>query len=63
MHLEAVGRVSMRDLCFEVRWQIDDVDGSERAFLGAYSTTYAQPFGNEGDLGLWRHLDTKFASP
>jgi hypothetical protein len=41
MQLEAVGRVSMRDLSLEVRRQVDDVDGIEWAFLRADTTSYA----------------------
>lgn len=35
MQLETVRRVSMRDLCLEVRGQVYDVDSVERTLLGA----------------------------
>lgn len=50
MELEAVGRVSMGDMGFKVGWQIDDVDGTEGAFLGANTASNAEGFGNECDL-------------
>jgi hypothetical protein len=39
MELEAVGRVSMRNMGFEVCWKIDNIDGAKWTFLGADSTT------------------------
>jgi hypothetical protein len=50
MELEAVRRVSMSDLGFEVRGQIDDVDGTKRALLRADSTSDAQILRDEGNL-------------
>lgn len=41
MQLEAVRRVSMSDLCFEVGGQVDNMDGTERALLWADTTTNA----------------------
>ena len=35
MELEAVGRITMRDLRLEVCGKIDDIDGSKGAFLDA----------------------------
>lgn len=39
MKLEAVGRVSMRNMGLEVGWQIDNVDSSERTLLWADTAT------------------------
>jgi hypothetical protein len=39
MEFEAVGRVSMRNVGFEVRWKIDDIDRPKRAFLRADAAT------------------------
>jgi hypothetical protein len=39
MELEAVGRVPMRDMRFEVCWKIDNVDSAEGAFLRADTTS------------------------
>ena len=44
MQLEAVGRISMGDLCLQIGWQVDDIDGSKGAFLGTDTTTYTQAF-------------------
>jgi hypothetical protein len=41
MQLEAVCRVSMGDLSFQVGGQIDDIDGVERTLFGADTTTNA----------------------
>ena len=61
MQLEAVGRVTVGDLCLEVGGQVDNVDGTERAFLRADTATDTEALGNEGDLGLGCHFDTKLA--
>lgn len=61
MQLEAVRRVSVRDLGLEVRGQVDDVDCVERALLGADTAAYAQALGDEGDFGLIRHFDAQLA--
>jgi len=50
MELEAVGRVSMGDLGLEICWQIDDVDGTEGAFLRTDTTPDAKTLRNESDL-------------
>jgi hypothetical protein len=42
MQLERVRRVSVGDLGLEVRRQVDDVDGIERAFLWADTAPNAQ---------------------
>lgn len=63
MELEAVRRVPVRDLRLEIRWQVDDVDGAEWAFLDANSTSYAKPLGNEGYFGLRSHFNTELAGP
>lgn len=59
MELEAVRRVSMGNLGFEVGRQIDDVDGTERAFFRTDATSNAETFRDEGDLGLRGDFDTE----
>lgn len=61
MQFEAVGRVAVGDLGLEVGGQVDDVDGVERAFLGANTTTNAEALGDEGNFGLGRDLDAQLA--
>jgi hypothetical protein len=61
MELEAVGRVPVCDLGFEIRRQIDDADGAERAPLRADTTSYAQSFGDVGNLRLRSHFDAELA--
>lgn len=63
MELEAVGRVPVGDLGFQVGGQVDDVDGAERTLLGTDTTTDTQALGDEGDLGLGSHFDTELARP
>lgn len=62
MELEAVGGIAMCDLGFEVRWQVDDVDCSEWAFLGADTASYAQGLGDESDFRVGGDFDTKTAT-
>src|SRR3954447_17854376 len=50
MELEAVGGVSVGDMGFEVRWKIDDIYRTERAFLGANTTSTAKTLRYEGDF-------------
>lgn len=50
MQLEAVGRVTVSDLCLEVGRQIDNVDGTERTFLRTYTATDTEALGDEGDF-------------
>ena len=40
----------MGDLGFEIGWQIDNVDGSKRALLGADTASNAKVLGDEGNL-------------
>jgi hypothetical protein len=49
--LEAVGRVAVGDLGLEVGGQVDNVNGTEWALLGADTTTNTQSLGDEGNLG------------
>lgn len=51
----------MGDLGFQVGGQVDNVDGTERTFLGTDTTTDAKAFRDEGDLGLGSDLDTELA--
>lgn len=50
----------MGDLGLEVRWQIDDVDGVERAFLRTDTASNAQTLGDEGDLGFGSNFNAQF---
>lgn len=59
MKLEAVGRVTMRDLALEVRRQVDDGNRIEGAFLGADTTTNAETLRDEGDSRIRGHLDAQ----
>ena len=61
MELEAVGRVAVGDLSFQVGRQVDDVNGTERTFLRANTATDTQALGDESDLGLGSDFDTKFS--
>ena len=63
MEFEAIGRISVGDLSFQICWQVDDIDGSEWAFLRADSASDAQPLRNKSDFRIWRNLDAKFPSP
>lgn len=56
MQLEAVGRISVRDLGLKVGWQIDDGDSIEGTFLRADTATNTQSFGNESDFALRGNL-------
>ena len=57
MELEAVGRVTMRDLALEVGGKVDDGDGAEGAALGADTTTDAELLRDEGQSRRGGHLD------
>lgn len=59
--LEAVCGVSMCDLGFQVRRQIDDVDCTKWAFLHTDTTSDAKSFRYEGNLRLRRNLNTELA--
>lgn len=59
MQLETVGRVAVGDLGLQVGRQVDDVNGTEWAFLRTDTTTNAQALGDERDLGLGSHFDAK----
>jgi len=53
----------MGDLSLEVGRQVDDVDGVKGTFLGTDTTSNAETFGDEGDLGIGGDFDTQFARP
>jgi hypothetical protein len=59
MKFEAVGRVSMRNMGLEVGRQIDDVDGSKRAFFRTNAATNAQTLGDEGNLRFGSDFDAE----
>ena len=50
VELETVCGVPVCDLGFKIRRQVDDVDGTERAFLNADTTSNAEPLRYEGNL-------------
>ena len=57
--LEAVGRITVGDLGFQVGRQVDDVDRTERTFFGTDTAADTQALGDEGDLGFRRNFDTQ----
>lgn len=61
VELEAVGRVTVGDLRFEVGGQVDNVDGIERTFLRADTATDTETLRDEGDLGRAVDLNTKLS--
>ena len=63
MELETVRRVPVSDLRLEVRWQVDNIDGTEWTLLDTYPTAYAKPLRNEGYLRLRGHLNAELAGP
>jgi hypothetical protein len=63
MELEAVGRVSMRNMGLEIRWKVDDIDGAKWAFFRTDTATNTETFGNEGDLRLGGDFNTKPTAP
>ena len=63
MELEAVGRISMGDLRFKVRRQVDDVDGAEWALFWAYAASDTEGFRDESDFGVWGDFDAELAGP
>lgn len=52
MQFKAVGRVSVRHMRLEVGGQIDDVDCAKWTLFGANTTTDAERFRDEGNLGF-----------
>lgn len=60
--LEAVGAITVGDLALEVRWQVDNGDGVERALLGADTTTDAERLGNEGEARVGSDLNAELAT-
>lgn len=50
-------------MSLEVGRQVDDVDSVEWALLRADTTANAEPFRDEGNLGLGSHFDAKLACP
>jgi hypothetical protein len=49
----------MRDLRFEVRWQVDNGDSPERTLLRTNTTSNTEIFGYECDFRLGGYFDTK----
>ena len=62
MKLETVGSITVRDLTFEVGWQVDDGDGVEWTLLGADTTTDTERLGDEGQAGLGGDFNTKLSA-
>jgi hypothetical protein len=59
--LEAVGRITVGDLGFQVCGQVDNVDGTEGTFLRTDTATDTKAFRDESDLGFRRHFDTELS--
>lgn len=59
MQFKAVGRVSVGHLGIQVGRQVDDMDGTERAFFRADTATNAEALGDEGDFGIRRDFDAE----
>lgn len=59
MKLEAVGRVAVGNLGFEIRRQVYNADGAERTFFRADTATNAKTFGDECNLGVGGDLDAE----
>jgi hypothetical protein len=57
--LETVGGVTVGNLGLQVGRQVDDVNGTEGAFLGTDTATDTEALGDEGNLGLGSDLDTQ----
>ena len=53
----------MRNLGFQIGGQIDDIDGTKRAFLGTNPASYTQAFRYESNFGFRGHFDTELAGP
>lgn len=62
MELEAVGRVSVRDLGLEVGRQVYDGDGAKGAFLRADAAANAEGLGDEGNARVGGDLDAELAA-
>jgi hypothetical protein len=62
MKLEAIRSIAMCNHALQVGGQVDDVDGVERTFLRADTTTDAERLGNEGDPGLRSDFDAELAA-
>ena len=62
MKLETVRGVSVGDMRLEIRWQIDNVDCAEWAFLGTDTTSNAKALGDEGDLRVRGDLNTELST-
>jgi hypothetical protein len=61
VELEAIGRVAVGDLAFEVGGQVDDGNGVEWAFLRADAAADAERLGDEGEARLGRDFDAELA--
>lgn len=48
-------------MALEIRGQVDDLDGVERAFFGANTAADTEAFTNEGDLAVGIDFDTELA--
>jgi hypothetical protein len=56
MELEAIRRISMGDLALEVRREVDDRDGTERATLGADTAPNAELLRDKSQPRFRGHL-------
>lgn len=62
MKLEAISGISMCDLRFEVRREVDDVYGAERALFDANAASYTKSLGDERYFRFWCYFDAQLAS-
>jgi hypothetical protein len=62
MKLEAIGRVSMRNLGLQICRQIDDLDRGEGTFLNTYSASDTETFRDKCDLGGRFDFDAEAAA-
>lgn len=62
MKFEAVGGISVGDLCVQIGGQVDDGNGVEWAFLRTDTTSNTETLGDEGELGVGSNFDTKFST-
>lgn len=53
----------MGDLGFEVGWEVDNCNCSERALLGANTASNTQTLRYEGDFRLGSNLNTESSTP
>jgi hypothetical protein len=61
MELKGIGRVTVRRGLFQIRWNVDNVDGFKGTLFDTDTATNAKRFRNKCNLGSLSNLDTKLA--